>query len=86
MKLGSGIVLFTVSVLPQRDVELFCPSDRLHIVSVSDELGLSSLVLEGWAILTALLLSGQIPVFLKRDTIVSGYICLYQACEHRELN
>ena len=47
--------------------------------------GSSSLVLEGWAILTALLLSGQIPVFLKPDTIVSGWIDLYQACENKEL-
>ena len=69
------------------DVELFCPfSDVLHMASISDELGPSSLVLEGWAILTTLLLSGQIPVFLKPDTIVSGLIDLYQICDNNELN
>ena len=66
--LGLCCWLWLQSVLPQHDIELFCPSsDILHIVSVSDELGPSSLVLEGWAILTALLLSGQTPVFLKPD-------------------
>ena len=85
--LGLCCWLWLQSVLPQHDIELFCPSsDILHIVSVSDELGPSSLVLEGWAILTALLLSGQTPVFLKPDMIVSGWIDLYQACENKELN
>ena len=34
----------------------------------------------------ASLLSGQIPVFLNPEIIVSGRIALYQACENKELN
>lgn len=77
---------FTVFCLSMT-VELFCPSDVLHVLLFQiSYIGPSSLVLEGWAILTALLLSVQIPVFLKPDTIVSGWIGLYQACENKELN
>ena len=87
--LGLCCLLWLHSVLPQHDMwncfvlqmyyRGFC--FRLAII-----IGPSSLVLEGWAILTALLLSVQIPVFLKPDTIVSGWIDLYQACENKELN
>ena len=66
------------------DSEVLHPSSDV-LASTSDVLGSTARGGEDTTLM-APLSSGQIPVFLKSEMIVSGRIALYQACENRELN